>query len=550
MSELKVIADDDIRPHLENAIEEFDDLFGKYIPKEEVIKRVNEKIKEVRFEEGLVKEKKAMGMWSSAKRTIYIDPELDMIRLGSTMFHEMLHSIRTDKDNNIGFIKKYAIVNAQSHMYIPIGTALEEGFVQYLTNIRNKKFAKAIVRIYETEQNLLEILELDDERLTSIGLKNPEKIVDEIALATRHSNDEKDKKLVQDLLMSMDDRLRLKRNKEKSGKENETSEKRCIEIVKDAYMYLKEDVIQSPEELNEALINLNQLLIEFGRGFKMSTRDVQIKLQDVYEMIEGLPDECIEGAINGFKIRGFTYLKEKLETAFEIIKFRNAEKEEQMGMLQKGSKLMECIYGGKFAPKKVSEEEANLIMRNIRPELGEYHGEEKMLRLFYRGMAEAISRNGYDLKNIEISEVGDNIYKLINYDEDGKISTNVFVKKKGRLGEESLEELRKVQGKVELPDINIIIGENDEIYGENGEYYIEHGDGSKTLINDYIAIKDLTEKKYLERGEKVVELIITPEQIETLVNLVMKETNIMETMKDLYKTKNEKENSDERDEEK
>ncbi len=211
---------------------------------------------------------------------------------------------------------------------------------------------------------------------------------------------------------------------------------------------------------------------------------------------------------------------------------------------------MECIYGGKFAPKKVSEEEANLIMRNIRPELGKYHGEEKMLRLFYRGMAEAISRNGYDLKNIEISEVGDNIYKLINYDEDGKISTNVFVKKKGRLGEESLEELRKVQGKVELPDINIIIGENDEIYGENGEYYIEHGDGSKTLINDYIAIKDLTEKKYLERGEKVVELIITPEQIETLVNLVMKETNIMETMKDLYKTKNEKENSDERDEEK
>ena len=60
MSELKVIADDDIRPHFENAIEEFDDLFGKYIPKEEVIKRVNEKIKEVRFEEGLVKEKKAM----------------------------------------------------------------------------------------------------------------------------------------------------------------------------------------------------------------------------------------------------------------------------------------------------------------------------------------------------------------------------------------------------------------------------------------------------------------------------------------------------------
>ena len=28
MSELKVIADDDIRPHFENAIEEFDDLFG------------------------------------------------------------------------------------------------------------------------------------------------------------------------------------------------------------------------------------------------------------------------------------------------------------------------------------------------------------------------------------------------------------------------------------------------------------------------------------------------------------------------------------------
>ena len=550
MSKLKVIANEDVRPYLEKAIEEFDELFGAYIPKDEVIKRVNERVKEVRFEEGLVKNKKAMGMWYSTKGIIYIDSELDKIRLGSTIFHELLHAIRTDNDNNIGCIKKYAVENVQYQIYIPIGTALEEGFVQYLTNIRNRKFIKSIVRIYETEQNLLEMFELDDDKLINIGLTKPEKIVDEIALATRHSNDEEDKRLVQDLLMAMDDRLRIKRNKEKNNEKNEISEKRCIEIAKDAYMYLKEDVIQSPEELNEVLINLNQLLIEFGKGFKMATRDVQIKLQDVYEMIEELPDEYIEGAINGFRIRGYTYLREKLETAFEIRKFRDAEKAERIEMLRKGSKLMQCIYGEKFAPKRVREEDANLIMRYIRPELGNYIGEEKMLKLFHRGIAEAISRNGYELRNIEINEVGDDIYKLINHDEEGKTSANVFIKKKGNLGEKSLKELKKVQEKIELPDINIIVGENDEIYGENGEYYIEHENGSKTLINGYIVIKDLAEKKYLERGERTTKPIITPEQIEALVNLMMKETSIKDTMNDLTKTKKEKENSDERDEEK
>lgn len=546
MEELKVVTNQEIRSYLEKAIEEFDELFGDYISKEEVIRRINEKVKEIKFEDNMVKDKNAMGMWSSANGTICIDSRLDKIRIEGTIFHEMLHAIRTDEDRNIGFKRKYVVGNIKDRMYIYVGTALEEGFVQYLANIRNKKFANSIIKIYTTEQNLLELFELDEEKMISVGLKNPEKIVDEIALATRHSNNHEDTILVENLLIALDDRLRIRRKKE----EDVNIKNDCIEIAKDSYIYLKGDVIQSSEELNNALINLNHLLIEFGNGFGMTARESQIKLEDVYELMEEIPEEYIDGAIKGFETRGYIYLKEKLETAREIKKFKVAEIDEKMKMLQEGSRLAKCIYGEQFAPKRLNEREARLIMINIKSELGKYNGEEKMLKLLCGGIAEEILKNGYKLGNIEISEIGENIYKLKNYSEDGEVSSHVFIRKEERHRGKYLKKLESSHETIEFSDRNIIIGKNDKIYGQDGEYYVEHENGRKTLINGNIVTENLVETKYLEQRKRNIETRITPSKIEELMNLLMEEGRINKTMSELVEIKKEKEISDGRDERK
>ena len=86
---------------IENFIKEFDGLFGKYVSKEELIKRIKENLNEniifTTFEKGQV-----LGRYNSKQKKISIAQNISGEKLKSVFFHEMIHCI-TNHEDYIGF---------------------------------------------------------------------------------------------------------------------------------------------------------------------------------------------------------------------------------------------------------------------------------------------------------------------------------------------------------------------------------------------------------------------------------------------------------------
>jgi len=123
---------------IENFINEFDDLFGEYVSREEVIKRIKENLVSVEFSCEFEKEFKK-GEYNSTRKTIKLAKIDSEEELKSIFFHEMIHCITT-RGINSGFIRKFK-TDDQKEIEIRIGIGLTEGFTQYVTNKRNKKYS-------------------------------------------------------------------------------------------------------------------------------------------------------------------------------------------------------------------------------------------------------------------------------------------------------------------------------------------------------------------------------------------------------------------------
>ena len=91
-----------------NFIEEFDSLFGKYINKEEVIKRIINNLDKFEFMNDLKKD--VLGEYSSLEKKIMISKKIDKDeeKIKSVIFHEMIHCITANTEELVtGFSKKY-----------------------------------------------------------------------------------------------------------------------------------------------------------------------------------------------------------------------------------------------------------------------------------------------------------------------------------------------------------------------------------------------------------------------------------------------------------
>ncbi len=149
---------------IDNFIKEFDELFGKYVPKDELIKRIKENLNEnisfTKFEEG-----KVLGTYNSQDKKISLKENLSDERLKAVFFHEMIHCI-TNHGDYVGFTGELEERTA---------VGITEGFTQYVSKIRNQKYGVTLNSypiLTEQTENLVELL--GEEKFLNAAFNNPE----------------------------------------------------------------------------------------------------------------------------------------------------------------------------------------------------------------------------------------------------------------------------------------------------------------------------------------------------------------------------------------
>ena len=138
--------------YLANAIEEFDQLFGKYIDIDNLsyigavsdnllVDAVFAKINDIKFEDVIDNNNSTLGSFSVNDGIIRIKNGLDEETIKTVMFHELLHALASHNIDTTGFRQVFETNNYKG-LNIIIGHGWDEGFVQMLTKMREKKFSK------------------------------------------------------------------------------------------------------------------------------------------------------------------------------------------------------------------------------------------------------------------------------------------------------------------------------------------------------------------------------------------------------------------------
>ncbi len=125
--------------YLENAINEFEEIFGDYVSRTDLIERIKRCVNGIEFTEKFDK-KEVIGCYSTDSQKIQILNSLEGEDIKTVFFHEFLHAISFDGEN-VGFERKYTVVDIdeEDEYSIYLGKGWNEGFVQMLTQERNPK---------------------------------------------------------------------------------------------------------------------------------------------------------------------------------------------------------------------------------------------------------------------------------------------------------------------------------------------------------------------------------------------------------------------------
>lgn len=153
---------------IENFINEFDGLFGKYVSREELIKRIKENLNEniifTTFEKGQV-----LGRYNSQEKKISIAQNISGEKLKSVFFHEMIHCI-TNHEDYIGF-------TGELDLGARTAVGITEGFTQFVSRIRDRKYgmhSNSYPILTEQTENLAELLGVD--KFLDVAFNNPERL--------------------------------------------------------------------------------------------------------------------------------------------------------------------------------------------------------------------------------------------------------------------------------------------------------------------------------------------------------------------------------------
>lgn len=167
-----------------NFVEEFDYLFGKYVNKEEVMKRIIKNFEGFEFLNDF--KKGVLGSYSNFTKKISISKNIveDEEKIKSVFFHEMIHCITTDLEESVtGFSQKNLDKNNEEFKVTMHG--FTEGFTQYATKIRDKKYllskeGNAYPILTEQVANIA--LLIGEDRFFNIAFNNSQNLIEEMEL--------------------------------------------------------------------------------------------------------------------------------------------------------------------------------------------------------------------------------------------------------------------------------------------------------------------------------------------------------------------------------
>lgn len=167
---------------LDNFINEFDELFGEFLSREELIKKIQSNLNAIQFEDMEEEYKHASGYYNQYDKIIKMVPNLNDDVMKSLFFHEMIHCITAiPEEKRVGFFVETQDSEGE-HYY---GRGLNEGFAEYLTITRNKRFrengnkVKPFCPIMTKIASLIETI-IGKEKFLNMAFREPSRLEQEL----------------------------------------------------------------------------------------------------------------------------------------------------------------------------------------------------------------------------------------------------------------------------------------------------------------------------------------------------------------------------------
>lgn len=164
---------------LNNFIEEFDDLFGKYVQREELIKRIQKNF-DANIEFTDFEQSATMGRYMRDEKRVLIKEGLPLDVAKGVFFHEMIHCI-TNRENYIGFprgLSDQILTNDAETNSVRTAIGITEGFTEYVNRKRNDKYGNTKMDSYtilrEQTENLADVI--GEDKFLDIAFNNPEEL--------------------------------------------------------------------------------------------------------------------------------------------------------------------------------------------------------------------------------------------------------------------------------------------------------------------------------------------------------------------------------------
>lgn len=385
--------------YINNFIDEFEEVFGKYLSREEVIKRIEENLNDFYFTdmediEGNREHDKVVGRYHTDKKYVEISCDLDENKIKNVVFHEMIHCI-TSKNGKNGFIYERIMEDPT------YSTGFSEGFTQLATIERAKKYNQndknySYPILTEQVGNFMEIVGKDDfyktafhnpEKMSKLmkekGLvKSPEDI--EIFFEAFDVIYEEEKNICESKMIGGDLYKRLFGPKIGFRSRLTVAKKDIIELYINSY---KSKSINNIEDLNKMFNKLNT----YAKQLESTDYD------QVYEMVfKHFDDLRNNNVINSNNI---DEVNEKLKELYNV---RNKFKEfMKLPSKQKLEKLcdfdeMEELLQSNFSMQYETLIAESLFMGN--------RGNE-MFNYLIDGLAKIILENDYDIQKLHFEVV-------------------------------------------------------------------------------------------------------------------------------------------------
>lgn len=412
--------DDESLEYISNFIEEFDSIFGKYVPREEVIRRINENLDEIityDFENNGKRE--VLGNYNIEKKRICITNKDIGDGKKSVFFHEMVHCIMSDaKERKLDFITKSL---NEDYEYIELKSrGLTEGFTEYVTKKRDEKYDSKGIKAYpilvEQFENLVDLIGEDE--IFDIGFNRPSEFCKAIGY---------DAYEIEDLFEAFNT-IWIEEDKIVSDRQLAWIFDKKEDTFQLAYAkstiirYLEEIVlsrtIKTVEELNKVFETIERYSAQLDNWQLTHFENILEKIEELQEA--GL---SMEEIING--------MEELPRSLFELKnimdKFEESSNEEKIDTLTQ-EEFIKAIEDNPIYETKLKNEILARIGGNI---INTYSIDEnkEICDMLVNGMAQIINEKGYNIDRLAIEFVDfesneSNVEKMLkmffNFDSDSE----------------------------------------------------------------------------------------------------------------------------------